>query len=229
MNKIISLLLLSLIVLPSCEKPYNKNIVNVHAYNALDNSGIEGVYVAVYKEPNGDFGKEKTAADGYTDVNGKLTLTYKKFKLFKAFQLYNYFENEDYKKIKMYRNGVEWNGEGQTGGTKVTNFDIAYTPLCNYKLHVVNSSCLNANDTIWLNHDNLLTGESYELFKYTIGVGFSSYFESGCFDYSDNAFNKINAGEHRFFGKIRRDTGTIDFDTTLFFQPWQDNLIELYF
>jgi len=223
------LALLLILVAISCKKPYNKNVVNVHAYNVLDGTGIDSVYVAVYKEPAGDLGKDKIVADGYTNSEGNLELIYSKFKLFKSFNLYDYYDDTYYKKIKMIINGTEWNGDGQTGAEKITNFEIQYVPMCNYKLHIINSNCFNANDTLMLSYDNMVTGETYEIMHYIIGVGFLDYSASGCFDEMNTVFIPTIAGNRRYYGYIKRDNGTAYFDTIVFFQPFQDNIIELFF
>ena len=215
-------MLLPLLILLSCKKPFNKNVVNVKAYNVLDGSGLDSVYVAVYKEPAGDLGKDKIAADGYTDSDGNLKLIYSKFKLFKSFNLYDYYDDTYYKKIKMIINGTEWNGDGQTGAEKITDFDIEYAPVCTRKTHYLNVNCYNTNDTLYLWQWDLILGD-------TTFYGSNGYSLAGCFDYESPAFQDDHAGYRRYFGHIKRDNGTTYFDTLIFFQPWQDNVIELFF
>jgi len=222
-------MLLPLLILLSCKKPFNKNVVNVHAYNVLDGSGLDSVYVAVYKEPNGDLGNSKTVAEGYTDNDGNLQLIYSKFKISKSFNLYDYYDDTYYKKIKMIINGTEWNGDGQTGAEKITDFDIEYAPVCTRKIHLYNLNCANSNDTLMLYSENLVTGEGGLMQEFVIGVGPMDYTAVGCFDKISDEFLPTNAGNYRYHGFIKRDSGTTPIDTTIFFQPWQDNLIELFF
>ena len=216
------LMLLPLLILLSCKKPFNKNVVNVHAYNVLDGSGLDSVYVAVYKEPNGDLGNSKTVAEGYTDNDGNLQLIYSKFKISKSFNLYDYYDDTYYKKIKMIINGTEWNGDGQTGAEKITDLEIQYAPTCGFKHHYKNINCFNSNDTLFLWYENIVTYESTFL-------GANGYTLVGCFDVLNPVFYPTNAGNYRYYGYIKRENGTTNIDTTIFFQPWQDNVIELFF
>jgi len=221
------LMLLPLLILLSCKKPFNKNVVNVQAYNVLDGSGLDSVYVAVYKEPAGDLGNSKTVAEGYTDSDGNLKLIYSKFKLFKSFNLYDYYDDTYYKKIKMIINGTEWNGEGQTGAEKITDFEIQYAPFTNYKVHLKNVNCLNAYDTLFLDQIYIPTGEVTPVKNGIIGVGLINY--AGCFDKLQADYIQIPAGNYQYLGRIVRDNGTTYIDTTIFVQPGIDNFIELFF
>ena len=194
--------------------------VTVHAYNVLNGEGLEGVHVSVTKMPLGDLGNSKTAGEGYTDINGNLEFNFSRYKISKTWFVGRSFDNDNYLEVDFIESGNYY---------KDIELEIHYVPTCNYKLSLVNTNCFNANDTLMLFHENTVEGETIFIQHFIIGVGAMAYSGLGCFSKVGTTFFPTNAGNHRFYGYIKRDNGTTNIDTTIFYQPWQDNVIELFF
>jgi len=200
-------------LLISCEKKFINGHVTVHAYNVLNGEGLEGVHVSVTKMPLGDLGNSKTAGGGYTDINGNLEFNFSRYKISKTWFIGRSFDNDDYVEIDFIESGNYY---------KDIELEIQYAPVCRRKTHYLNVNCYNTNDTLYLWQWDLILGD-------TTFYGSNGYSLAGCFDYESPAFQDDHAGYRRYFGHIKRDNGTTYFDTLIFFQPWQDNVIELFF
>jgi len=215
-----------------CKKPINDATMKIHAYNALDNSGVDSIFVSVSKQPSGDVGNTKKMASGYTDESGNLTLIYSKTKLTRSFRTVVHNFNSNYIVIQKYLNGNEWNGDGQIGGKKETDIDIQCAPIAGLDLDLINQNCYNANDSLFITEINLVTGDSlYNNNWNSSTFSFQKVLTTGCFQWgvSSSSFYITNAGNRRYYGYIKRDNGITYFDTTIFVQPGIDNFIELFF
>jgi len=215
-----------------CKKPINDATMKIHAYNALDNSGVDSIFVSVSKQPSGDVGNTKKMASGYTDESGNLTLIYSKTKLTRSFRTVVHNFNSNYIVIQKYLNGNEWNGDGQIGGKKETDIDIQCAPISWLDLSFTNQNCFNDNDSLFLSEVNILTGDiTFSDHWNTAKNEYEGVLATGCFEWSvaNTTYFKTNAGNRRYYGYIKRDNGTTYFDTTIFVQPGLDNFIELFF